>query len=61
MLVLRIVALLAGIAVGGLVLIWVLSGNRLYLRAAWRVFQVVLALCLVFLAILFFERLLVIL
>ena len=61
MLVLRFVALLAVIAVAGLVLTWLLSGNRRYLRAAWRVFQVVLALCLVFLAILFFERLLVIL
>ena len=58
MLVLRIVALLAVIAVGVLVLSWVLTGNRRYLRFALRVFQVSLAAILVFLALLFFERLL---
>ena len=57
MLVLRIVALLAVIAVGVSVLAWVFSGNRRYLRVAWRVFQVALAAILLFLAILFFERL----
>lgn len=60
MLVLRIVALLAVIAVGVAVLFWVFTGNRKYLRVAWRVFQLSLAAILVFLAILFFERLLVI-
>ena len=59
MLVLRIVALLAVIAVGVLALSWVLTGNRKYLRIALRVFQVSLAAILVFLALLFFERLLV--
>jgi hypothetical protein len=58
MLVLRIVALLAVIAVGGCVLAWVFTGNRKYLRVAWRVFQIALAAILVFLALLFFERLL---
>jgi hypothetical protein len=59
MLVLRIVALLAVIAVGVCVLAWVFTGNRKYLRVAWRVFQIALAAILVFLALLFFERLLV--
>lgn len=58
MLVLRIAALLAVIAVGVCVLAWVFTGNRKYLRAAWRVFQIALAAILVFLALLFFERLL---
>ena len=57
MLVLRIVALLAVIAIGASVLAWLLSGNRKYLRFAWRVFQLALAGILVFLALLFFERL----
>ena len=58
MLVIRIVALLAVIAVGVCVLAWVFTGNRKYLRFAWRVFQIALAAILVFLALLFFERLL---
>ena len=57
MLVLRIVALIAAIAVGVSALAWVVTGNRKYLRAAWRTFQFALALALLFLAILFFERL----
>ena len=59
MLVLRIVALLAVISVGVAVLAWVFTGNRKYLRVAWRVFQFALAATLLFLAILFFERLVV--
>ena len=57
MLVLRIVALLAVIAVGVAVLAWVFTGNRKYLRVAWRIFQFALGGILLFLAILFFERL----
>ena len=57
MLVLRIVALLAVIAVGVSMLAWVFRGNRRYLRVAWRVFQFALAAILLFLALLFFERL----
>jgi hypothetical protein len=58
-LVLRIVALLAVIAIGVAVLAWVFTGNRKYLRIAWRIFQFALAATLLFLALLFFERLLV--
>lgn len=59
MLVLRIVALLAVIAIGVSVLAWAFSGDRKYLRIAWRLFQVALAGVLVFLMLLFFERLVV--
>jgi hypothetical protein len=58
-LVLRIVALLAAIGMGVAVMSWVFTGNRKYLRVAWRIFQFGLAAILVFLALLFFERLLV--
>jgi len=57
MLVIRIVALVAAIAVGVSVLAWAFTGNRKYLRFAWRVFQVTLVGILGFLALLFFERL----
>jgi hypothetical protein len=60
-LVLRIVALLAVIGMGVAVMSWVFTGNRKYLRVAWRIFQFALAAILVFLALLFFERLLVML
>ncbi len=59
MLVLRIVALLAAIAVGASVLAWAFTGNRKYLRFAWRVFQFAMVAALGFLALLFFERLVV--
>lgn len=61
MLVLRILALLAVIGIAVSVLAWILSGDRRYLRFSWRIFQVVLALSLVFLGLLFFERLVVML
>ena len=59
MLVLRIVALLAAIAIGISVLGWAFTGNRKYLRFAWRIFQMALAAVLLVLGLLFFERLLV--
>lgn len=59
MLVLRIVALLAVVGIGVAVMSWVFTGDRKYLKFAWRVFQVGLAVILGFLALLFFERLLV--
>jgi hypothetical protein len=58
-LVLRIVALLAAIALGVSVLAWVFSGDRKYLRFAWRIFQFALGASLLFLALMFFERLIV--
>ncbi len=61
MLVLRIVALLAVIGIAVTVLAWILTSDRRYLRFSWRIFQVGLALSLVFLGLLFFERLVVML
>jgi hypothetical protein len=58
-LVLRIVALLSVISIGVSVLIWVFTGERKYLRVAWRIFKFSLAAALLFLALLFLERLLV--
>lgn len=60
MLVLRIVALLAVIGMGVAAMAWVFTGNRKYLKVAWRIFQVSLVAVLLFLVLLFFERLLVI-
>ncbi|NBS57567.1 MAG: hypothetical protein EBS65_11055 [Betaproteobacteria bacterium] len=60
MLVLRIVALLAVIGMGVAAMAWVFTGNRKYLKVAWRIFQVALVAALLFLVLLFFERLLVI-
>lgn len=59
MLVVRIVALLVAIGLGVTVVAWAITGNRKYLKVAWRVFQFGLAAILAFLALLFFERLLV--
>ncbi len=61
MLLLRIVGLLAVIAIGTLALSWAFTGDRRYLRFAWRVFLAALAASLLFLLLLFFERLLVML
>ncbi len=61
MLLLRIVGLLAVIAIGTLALSWVFTGDRRYLRIAWRVFLAALAASLLFLLLLFFEKLLVML
>ena len=58
MLVLRIVALLAVLAIGVSILAWAFSGNRKYLHVALRIFQFSLAGLLIFLCLLFFERLL---
>ena len=60
MLILRIVALLAVIGMGVAAMAWVFTGNRKYLKVAWRIFQVSLVAVLLFLVLLFFERLLVI-
>ncbi len=57
MLVLRVVALLAAIAVGVSLLAWAFTGDRKYLRFAWRIFQFALVAILGFLGLLFFERL----
>ena len=57
MLVLRIAALLALIAIGVLGLSWALTGERGYLKYAWRVVQVCVAFALGFMLLLLAERL----
>jgi len=57
MLVLRVAGLLVAVALGVLVLLYMASGERKYLRIAWGVFKVALFAVVVFLLILFFERL----
>jgi len=56
-LVLRVAGLLVAVALGALVLLYMMSGERKYLRIAWGVFKVALFAVLLFLLILFFERL----
>jgi len=55
----RIVGVLAAIGVALLVLLYLISGDRRYLRYAWRLFQVCLGVVLFALVLLFGERLLV--
>ena len=57
MLVVRVVGLLAAVGLAVLVLLYLLSGDRRYLRWSWRLFQVALAAVLAFLLLLFAERL----
>ena len=59
MLVVRIVAVLAAIALGVCVLLWLTTGERKWLRYAWILFKVALFLVVAFLVLLFGERLLV--
>jgi hypothetical protein len=58
-LVLRIVGLLVAIALGVCVLLWVVTGERRWLRYAWTLFKVALVVVVIFLLFLFGERLLV--
>lgn len=57
MLVARILALAAAVALGVCVLLYVMTGERRYLRLAWTIFKVALFLLLAFLLLLFGERL----
>lgn len=59
MLVVRIVGVLVAIAIGACVVLWLLTGERKWLRYAWNLFRVALALIVGFLILLFGERLLV--
>jgi len=57
-LVLRVVVVLVAIALAVCVLLWVITNDRKWLRYAWIVFKVALAVVLAFLLLLFGERLL---
>ncbi len=59
MLFLRVVIVLVAIALGVCVVAWAITGERRWLRYAWRLFKVALAVVLAFLLLLFGERLLV--
>jgi hypothetical protein len=58
-LVLRFAGLLVALALGLLVILYVASGDRKWLRIAWRVFKVALVAAVLFLLVVFFERLMV--
>lgn len=60
MLLIRIIGLLAALGIGALVLMYMVSGERRYLRIAWRAFKYALVLVLFTLGLFFFERLLVV-
>jgi hypothetical protein len=58
-LVFRIGGVLVAIALGACVVLWLATGDRKWLRYAWRILQVALVLVAGFLLLLFAERLLV--
>lgn len=60
MLVLRLIGILALIAIIGSVALYVFTRNRRYLTVAWRVFQFAFVFLLIFLALYALERLLVV-
>jgi cell division protein FtsW (lipid II flippase) len=55
----RILGLLVAVALGVCVLMYVMTGERRYLRYAWQVFKYALFLFVLILLLLFGERLLV--
>ena len=59
MLLLRVIGLLAGIGLGVSVLMYMLSGERKYLRFAWRLFKYSLFVVVLILLLFLGERLLV--
>ena len=56
MLVLRLVAVLVGIALAVYILLWLFTRNRKYLRFAFRVFQFAVFAALIVLALMALER-----
>ena len=59
MLLMRIIGLATAVGLGVLVLLWAVSGERKWLRWAWRLFRYALFLVLLILLLLMAERLLV--
>ncbi len=57
MLVIRILALLALVGIGGALAAWMLTGNPKYRQWAWRFFLAALAILSLLLGLLVFERL----
>lgn len=60
MLLLRIVGILAAIAIGAGIIAYLFTGDRRYLSLSWRVAKYALIFALVLFALLAFERLIVI-
>lgn len=58
MLILRILAVLTVIAIGGSILIHLFTGDRRYLGLAWRLFKYALVVALILFGLLIAERLL---
>ena len=59
MLLVRVLGLLVAVALGVCVLMYMMTGERKYLRYAWQVFKYALFLVVLVLLLLFGERLLV--
>jgi hypothetical protein len=55
----RVLGLLVAVAVGGCVLMYMMTGERKYLRYAWQAFKYALFLFVLILLLFFGERLLV--
>lgn len=60
MLVLRLIGILALIAIIGSIALYIFTRNRRYLTIAWRVFQFAFVFLLIFLALYVLERLLLV-
>lgn len=58
MLVVRLVGLLVAIALGVCVVAWLVTGERKWLKVAWTLFRIALSVVVLFLVLLFGERLL---
>ena len=56
----RIIGLLVAIALGVAVLLWLVTGERKWLRRAWLIFKYALFLVVLILLLFFAERLLVV-
>ena len=58
MLLVRVVGLLVVLALGVCVILWLVTGDRRWLRFAWQLFRVAVFVVALFLVLLFGERLL---
>lgn len=56
MLIMRVLLLLAVLAIGGSVILWSLTGNPRYKTWAWKAFRVTVVVLFVFLALFAIER-----
>lgn len=59
MLIIRVLAVLALLSIGGALIAWMLTGDRRFLKWALRAFQVAIVVVFGFLALLFIERALI--